>query len=552
MASDRGGLLFAAGWSLLLALLLLGPALGPGYVLAYDMVWVPDLALRPDFLGTGTALPRAVPSDAVVAVLDEVVPGALLQKLVLLGSLVSVGTGCARLVLPLGRTAMVPAATLAIWNPYVVERLWLGHWTMLLAVGVLPWVLLLARRAGAEARIPRGLPVLVLLGSLSAGAGLMTAVAVLAAGLRRGRASLGLVGLLAAANAPWVVAGLLHRASATSSAAAAEAFAARAEGSLPLPLTVLGLGGVWNREVVPASRESLLGLVALALVAVLAVAGARAWWADPGPAGRRGPLLAALVGWALALVSGWLPGALGWLAAQVPGGGLLRDGSRLLGLCLPLVVVLAARGVAVLLVRVRDPQLRPLLAAVACLGVLATLPDAAWGGLGRLRAVDYPDSWREVRKAVADADGRDVLVLPFTSYRAPGWNGGRKVLDPLGRYLRPDFVASDELYVAGDRLPGEDPRARRLDAALTGETGEDLAAALAAEGVGVVVTDEDAGGEAPALPGATRRFGAVSVQEIPDVRHLEASRSWWVAMAGAWGGWLLVPLALMLRRRRRE
>ena len=46
MASDRGGLLFAAGWSLLLALLLLGPALGPGYVLAYDMVWVPDLALR--------------------------------------------------------------------------------------------------------------------------------------------------------------------------------------------------------------------------------------------------------------------------------------------------------------------------------------------------------------------------------------------------------------------------------------------------------------------------------------------------------------------------
>ena len=66
----------AAGlWSLALALLLLGPALGPGYVLSYDMVWVPDLALRPDFLGLGSGLPRAVPSDAVVSVLDEVVPG---------------------------------------------------------------------------------------------------------------------------------------------------------------------------------------------------------------------------------------------------------------------------------------------------------------------------------------------------------------------------------------------------------------------------------------------------------------------------------------------
>ena len=80
-----------AVWSLALALLLLGPALAPGYVLTYDMVWVPDLALRSDFLGLGSGLPRAVPSDAVVAILDEVVPGMLLQKLVLVGSLVAAG-----------------------------------------------------------------------------------------------------------------------------------------------------------------------------------------------------------------------------------------------------------------------------------------------------------------------------------------------------------------------------------------------------------------------------------------------------------------------------
>ena len=49
------------------------------------MVWVPDLALRASCLGLGTALPRAVPSDAVVAVLDEVVPAMLLQKAVLSG-----------------------------------------------------------------------------------------------------------------------------------------------------------------------------------------------------------------------------------------------------------------------------------------------------------------------------------------------------------------------------------------------------------------------------------------------------------------------------------
>jgi hypothetical protein len=84
-------------WALVLALLILWPVLGRGYVLSYDMVWVPDLALRPDFLGLGSALPRAVPSDAVVSVLDEVVPGILLQKVVLVGGLVLGGIGAVHL-----------------------------------------------------------------------------------------------------------------------------------------------------------------------------------------------------------------------------------------------------------------------------------------------------------------------------------------------------------------------------------------------------------------------------------------------------------------------
>ena len=45
-------------WPWVLAVLILAPALAPGYVLSYDMVFVPDLALRSDFLGLGTSLPR--------------------------------------------------------------------------------------------------------------------------------------------------------------------------------------------------------------------------------------------------------------------------------------------------------------------------------------------------------------------------------------------------------------------------------------------------------------------------------------------------------------
>ena len=140
-------------WATSLALLMLGPALAPGYVLSYDMVWVPDLALRPDFLGLGSALPRAVPSDAVVAVADEVVPGMLLQKAVLVGALVAAGLGAARLVGGSLVTELV-ACSIAVWNPFVVERLVIGHWPVLLGYAVLPWLFVVGRTVRGEGRVP--------------------------------------------------------------------------------------------------------------------------------------------------------------------------------------------------------------------------------------------------------------------------------------------------------------------------------------------------------------------------------------------------------------
>ena len=109
------------------------PWFRPGFVLSYDMVWVPRLDLgRPDLWGLGSALPRAVPSDAVVAVLGAMVDPQLVQRLVLLGALFLAGVGGARLVASAGLAGRMAAATLAIWNPYVLERLDIGQWPMLL------------------------------------------------------------------------------------------------------------------------------------------------------------------------------------------------------------------------------------------------------------------------------------------------------------------------------------------------------------------------------------------------------------------------------------
>ncbi|MBU2073058.1 MAG: hypothetical protein KJ938_01355 [Actinobacteria bacterium] len=529
-------------WSLVLALLLLGPALAPGYVLSYDMVWVRDLAVRADVLGLGSGLPRAVPSDAWVAVLDELVPGMLLQKLVLVGVLLGGTAGIDRLLPRVGLVARLAAVTLWQWNPYVVERLVLGHWPVLVGYAALPWVLLGALRWRATGRAPWWLLLAVLMGSLSVSAGLATSLALLVVLLvgPGGRRPWGRGLLLAgAAQAPWLVSGLLHVRDAVTDPAAARLFALSDEGPLPGPLAALTLGGVWNAEVVPVSRTgpaTLVALVVLAALLVLGIAVVRRRGTEAAVPWTPLVLLWA-VGWVLAILTWLAPGPFGVLAAVVPGGGVLRDGSRLLVLCVPLLVALVAVAVDAAWdwSGARWPlAARVSLAVVVVVWPVTVLPDGAWGAGGRLGAVDYPAAYAAARSALGDAPG-DVLVLPLSSYRQPEWNDGRKVLDPLGRVLVPVPVASDELVVDDVVIAGEDPRVRRVRAALESPTPQARAAALGALGVGAVATDLTAPGPAPDIAGAlVHDDDALRVVRLAVVDESVPPRPWYLAMGPAW------------------
>ena len=382
-------------------LLLLGPALGPGYVLSYDMVWVPELTLRPDFLGLASSLPRVVPSDAVVAVLDAVVPGMVLQKIVLLGSLVAGGLGAARLVPGLPTVGRLAVVTAYQWSPLAVERLLIGHWPVLIGWACLPWVLVLVRRWRSTGLLPPMLPFVVVLGSLSASAGITTAVALsfgAVGGPPRRWAAVG--GLVLAANAPWLVAGLLHAGSARSSAAGAATFSLQAEGGVPAAVAALSLGGIWNGDVVPASRTGLAGWLTVVLVVGLAVLGYRTWRAAMDPHTRRAVTGCWLVGMVVALLTWAAPEVVGWLASHVPGAGVVRDGARMLVLAAPAVATAVGSGVVAVVARLDPGAGRRIVGAGLVVLPVLLLADAAWGVGGRLAAVSYPDTYLD------DACGR--------------------------------------------------------------------------------------------------------------------------------------------------
>lgn len=547
------------------ALLVCGPAVGPGFVLLRDMVFVPRQDLDLDALGMGGALPRAVPVDAVLGLLTAVVPGDLVQKAVLLGTVYFAVLGAARLIPPRpdGRAGVAaPVAGLVYgWSPYLAERLLMGHWSLLIAWAALPWIVAagIRYRDGAPAALPR-LVLVTVPATLTPTGALLAAGVVLA--VLRGRRLVTMLGVLAVLASPWIVAGALHPAGGSSDPGGVAAFAARAEGWGGVLLSVLGTGGIWNAGAVPSSRDSvLLPVVTAALLALSAVG----WWraaALRGPA--RGLLVLGGVGLLLSL-AGNAPGLrhlLELLVESVPGAGLLRDGQKWLAwwaLPLALGAGLGARRV-VATVHGRIPAAAALAGAAAIALPIIAVPDLGWGVGGRLQPVVYPPDWTQVREVLATDPGPgDVLVLPFGAYRSFGWNDDRPQLDPAPRWLTRPTVTDDGLAVDEVVVAGEDLRARTVAAAA------DDPAALARLGVGWVLVERGTPGRA--VPSAVSTLplavdGAdLALYRVPGARSgprpslgrvtavLVAHACWAGALAGAVLWMTVLPSNLTVRRR---
>lgn len=148
----------AAGYSAAGALLVTAPLLRPGYLLLRDAVSTPRSYPTDSALGLGDAAPRAVPQDALLAVLSAFVDGGLLVKAILVVALWAGAYGAAALARELLRAslgAQLVAATVALWNPYVAERLLQGHWSLLAGYAALPWTALAAHRLRTTATVQR-------------------------------------------------------------------------------------------------------------------------------------------------------------------------------------------------------------------------------------------------------------------------------------------------------------------------------------------------------------------------------------------------------------
>jgi hypothetical protein len=501
------------------------PLLRPGYVLSYDMVFVPRQPFTGAMFGLGGGVARAVPSDFVVALLARIAPGDVVEKVVLAAILLGAAYGVVRLVRDAPTLARVAAASFYLWNAYVYERLVLGHWAVLLGYAALPWAV--AGALGVRQGRPRAIRHTALAVAVAAiggyGSGvIVSAVAVLLVlwpepgrmrrALQRSALILGSVLVL---NAPWLVPSLLRPSGVPSGAAGVGAFAARSDTSLGLLGSLLALGGVWNAEVVPPGRGSVA--VALASLVLLAIAAAGLPRLRDRLGGRAATALGVAAAGGLAIAAApHLPGLgtlVEYMVVNAPGGGVLRDSQKYLMPLAFLEAVAFGLGASWLVGMANQQPVRRTGAVLAALAPVAVLPALALGAGGRLSPVEYPAGWSAARAVVAgDPVGGAVAVLPWHLYRAFPWNEGRSTLDPAPRFFDRPVVVNDTLELADRAVPGEDPWARRLDPLMRG-TGP-LPDALAGQYVRYVLVERTEYGAADV---ERRLEGAEAVLRGPDL-----------------------------------
>jgi len=487
------------------------PVLRPGFILRYDMLFVPRRYPSLALLGVAEQPPRQVPIDALVGLVSWGVPAAWLEKLLLSAVFVAGAMGAGRLVPSARSGPRVVAGLLYVWNPFVYERLSIGQWSLLLSYAVLPWVAKAAlairdddhiallddrlssstRVSPSRARIAKWSRLGLWLGAASVAnpyGGIMAASLTLAvicrppwrASRREGiRSMITVTGLVAVVSLPWLVPSLFRPNRLPNSAQGLQAFAPRSDSPLGTIGSVLSLGGMWNTSLAPPIRHSWAWIPSFVLLLLAAAFGW--WWLRRARPTMTGVLLAGLVG-TIASIGTHVPllGSLyHWVALNVPGGGLFRDAQKFVGL----LALVYAVGLGSALVawtgssaqhgrvgtNVRGTRsqglTRSALPLAWALLTISLVPMMAWGLGGRLATTTYPPDWTVARMiAMKDPLPGSILVLPWHPHLPLRWNGGRVTLNPARAFFTRSVLTSDRLELRSGTLPPETPTGAMADA----------------------------------------------------------------------------------------
>lgn len=410
--------------------------------------------------GLSSSAPRAIPQDTLLSVflppLSTVWIVAAMVLFCAMAGMIYTAWWVRRTVGASLPVQMV-ASLLLVWNPFTIERMLQGQWSIVVAMWLLPAIAYTStyKRCGPMLfflGIAAFTPTGWIFGGIIA---LVCARSWLFAGVVAG-AQLFLA-------APWLLVTVFNGSDVSADSSSAAAFAARAESGVGTLGALMGLGGIWNSEAVPDSRTGWSAAIGVLLCALMVMG---AWGAREIIRRHCGVLVVA----ALAIVVPFLlstsagVSVMGLLMDSVPGAGLLRDSQKFVALAIPGMTLLLARAVQMIAGRLGTGRW---LVSVAVGILIALTVPALPAEMSPLKAQRLAPEWTQIVNAVSQPTHSSTLLLPPGNYRV---QDGLPVVDPAlkllpGNPIDPGFLIVDDKLVDGnptaiallqDTMNGED------------------------------------------------------------------------------------------------
>jgi hypothetical protein len=450
--------------------------------------------VSPGLLGLNGGLTTgAVASAGVVAVGRVVGPAVTWLVMLAIFPLATVAAG--RLTGG-SRGARLAAGTLYAVNPFVFNRLYVGHLALLVGYALLPFATISALEAPARRGARMLTPALwwAVLTASSPHFAWIYGVVVLAAAVAHWHEGLRALGWLLCSAAAFAVMStyvlLPHTATQLPSQAGPASLAIyRTTGDphLGLFVNVLGLYGFWRTGPGPQLPKDVVAGWPLLLGAILVVAAAGAWGAlrrrpDQPDAGATVPvnprsrrptavllLIAGAAGYFLALGDQGPTGALfSWAYYHVPFFQVMREPQKfvmLLALAYPVFfgwgVERFSRAVSS---RPRAERARIAAGVAGAVLPLAYCPTVFWGLAGQISPSTLPASYARADRLVGAGPGA-VLYLPWHLYMYYPFTG-RVVANVAPNSFRREVISGDDVELGRVETQSSSPRSAYIQALL--------------------------------------------------------------------------------------
>lgn len=457
---------FPSTFALILALIVLGPALGPGALLNLDLVGVEHWPTPSSMWGIGPELPRSVPAELFFAAVASFTSGATAMKLWFVLCISGSFLAMFRLLrgLDTPSVAWYAGGVAYAINPFLLTRLAVGHTTLAGVYAIAPLVLpILLRGSSRRPQVVLASAALAFMGFFG---GLIWGIATLF-GLASGRRpSPAILGASFCVHLPWLLPSIFLL-SDNPDLVVNEVF--RPGGDLVDVLSLATGYGFWQPILEVGTEKGWLTSTVGVLFLTLAAFGSpllRVRFGFPS-------LLAVVVaGAAIALINR-TGAAVDWIF-DLPGSSVAREPHRFLVLVIWWIVpasILGTQRALKSLSRWSESDIghSGLLVPAAFAALL--IAPAVWGLHENVRPVDVPDGWQDARSLTKSTPGT-VLVLPWNRYIDVSFANNRRVLNPALRYFGPDVIHGGQLGVpsaaeAAASEPDTDVGREAVDARIT-------------------------------------------------------------------------------------